>query len=229
MNEATALKRLTKRAASAIEESATARKRLTVALAARGAQLDGLMDAVLVADGKVKPWLDLLKRIDRYGVRAGLAKQREEATEALLQYGLCMSTSLVANAARITEQDGLRRFLSATDTFDITDEPEVTEEPAPAPEPTEAPTSTPVRKASKAPSPAQLRTLKAIRDLGVTLVQFSAREGIKVQVKVGRERPYRDSVELVIERGWAEVDNSAYLFKGRPVTLTPAGEAFLAG
>lgn len=123
MDARTALKRLTSRATYAFDEAATARKRLTDALAFQGAQLDLPMDAVLVAEGNAKPWADLMKRIERHGVREGLAKQRAEALEALLQYGHSMSTSLVTNASRLADQDGLRRFLDGTDRFDIDEDP----------------------------------------------------------------------------------------------------------
>ncbi|WP_434593324.1 hypothetical protein [Streptomyces sp. A5-4] len=119
MDAKIALKRLTTRATSAFEEASSARKSLTEALTAQGAYLDGRIDAVLVAEGKAKPWVELLKRIDRHGVREGLAKQRAESTEVLLQCGFSMSTSPVSNAARMADQDGLRRFLNATDTIEI--------------------------------------------------------------------------------------------------------------
>lgn len=128
MDIITATKRLARLTECAVREDRDARKRLADALAIDGAQLAGLMDAALVTAANAKPWADLAKRIERHGVRDGLAKMREEAMEALLQYGFSMSTSLVTNAARMAEQDGLRRFLNRTETIEIDAE----ESPAPA-------------------------------------------------------------------------------------------------
>ncbi|KPI33306.1 hypothetical protein OV450_1394 [Actinobacteria bacterium OV450] len=136
MDTTTALHRLTNRANKAFDEDRTARARLADALTVDGAQLDGLMDAVLVTAGKAKPWHDLMKRIERHGVREGLAKQRQEATEALLTYGFSMSTSLISNAERLAGQEGLRRFLGATDSFEIEDAPKAAETSAPSKAPT---------------------------------------------------------------------------------------------
>lgn len=123
MDASTALKHLVTRADRIFEEAGATRANLADALAIQGAQFDHLMDAVLVAEGKAKPWMHLMKRVDRHGVREGLAKQREECMEALLTYGFSMSTSLITNAARFAEQDGLRRFLDATDTIEIEEGP----------------------------------------------------------------------------------------------------------
>ncbi|RPK58091.1 hypothetical protein EES44_24475 [Streptomyces sp. ADI96-15] len=221
MDASTILNRLTSRANHAIEEDEAARTRLTKALAVDGAPLDGLMDAVLDSAGRAKPWRQLMKRIEKHGVREGLAKQREEATERLLQWGFSLSTSMVSNAQRIAEQDGLRRFLSTTDGMEISaDEApaeEVTAEPAPEPAPVEIPKAT----------PAQKRTLAAIRDNGVKLQEFRIGRAT-VAVESG-DRPRLDMVRWVISQGWAKADTSRSLFQGQPVALTTVGEAILAG
>ncbi|THA54263.1 hypothetical protein [Streptomyces sp. A1136] len=214
MDAKIALKRLTNRATSTFEEAGAARKRLTDALAFQGAQLDGLMDAVLVAEGKAKPWMQLLNRIDRHGVREGLAKQREECLELLLHYGLSMSTSMVRNASQLAEQDGLRRFLDATDTIEIDEDAAPTETPAPELEPAViGGLRTAVRQ--------QVQVLEAIRGNGVKVHAAG-----KVTVEDG-SAPRLVMVEFAISKGWAQMSNTGPASEGQPVTLTPAGEAIL--
>ncbi|GAA2948489.1 hypothetical protein ACFPN0_15085 [Kitasatospora cinereorecta] len=225
MDASTALSLLTSRANHVFEEDEAARTRLTKALAIDGAQLDGLMDAALASAGRAKPCHQLMKRVEKHGVREGLAKQREEAMEYLLQWGFSMSTSMVSNAQRIAEQDGLRRFLSTTEGWGIdADEtpaeevtPEHETEPTPEPTPVEIPKAT----------PAQKRTLTAIRDNGVKLQEFRVGRAT-VAVEQG-DRPRLDMVQWVISQGWATTDTSRSLFQGQPVTLTAVGEAILAG
>ncbi|WP_199570561.1 hypothetical protein [Streptomyces murinus] len=221
MDNATAYRILTARAEDAFHDDSKARARLTDALAIDGAQLDGLMDAALNSAGRAKPWHKLVKRMEIEGPREALTKTREEAVEILLQWGFGMSTSLVSNAQRLAEQDGLRRFLSATDGMEISED----ETPAPAEEPTPEPAPAPM-EVPKA-TPAQKRTLEAIRDNGVKLQEF--RVG-KATVNVERgDRPRKDMVEWVITQGWAQQDTTRPLFHGQPVTLTAVGEAILAG
>ncbi|MEU2487077.1 hypothetical protein ABZ593_21020 [Streptomyces sp. NPDC012617] len=225
MDASIALNLITSRAAHVFEEDEAARTRLTKALAIDGAQLDGLMDTVLNSAGRAKPWHQLMKRIEKHGVREGLTKQREEAMECLLQWGFSMSTSMVSNAQRIAEQDGLRRFLSTTEGWEIdadeTPAEEVTPEPAPEPTPEPAPVET------STATPAQKRTLAAIRDNGVKLQEFRVGR-TNVEVERG-DRPRKDMVEWVISQGWATTDTSRSLFQGQPVALTAVGEAILAG
>ncbi|WP_371799028.1 DUF1664 domain-containing protein [Streptomyces sp. NBC_01707] len=213
MDASTALKHLITRADRVFEEAAATRASLTDALAIQGAQFDHLMDAVLVAEGKAKPWMHLMKRIDRHGVRAGLAKQREECMEALLMYGFSMSTSLVTNAARFAEQDGLRRFLDATDTLEIEEE---SAEPAPTvvaiPETTQE----------------QRNALRTIRDTFVKRQGFKAREGWKYVTSVDGARLDTELGDFLIGHGWAQVDTEATLTEGQPVSLTATGRHILA-
>jgi hypothetical protein len=220
MDATTAHRILTTRAEDVFDQDVKARTRLTDALTIDGATLDGLMDAALVSAGTAKPWHQLMKRMEVHGPAEGLAKQREEAIESLLQWGFGMSTSLVSNAQRLAEQDGLRRFLSATDGMVINEEetPAPTEEPAPKPAP--APVTVPKV------TPAQKRTLEAIRDNGVRLQEFRV-AATRVEVARG-ERPRKDMVEFVIAQGWAQQDTTQSLFTGQLVSLTAVGEAILA-
>jgi hypothetical protein len=221
MDAKKALVILTARANSEADAAEKAREQLIKGCEIEGSSLDHLMDAVLVADAMAKPWAELMVRIERHGVREGLAKQIQKATEALVSYGISLSTSMVTNAARLHDQDGLRRFLSATHGMDIEDEapaeetaPQIEEQPAPAPV-----------KVPKA-TPAQKRTLTAIRDNGVKLQEF--RVGVtEVSVEDGY-KPRRDMVAWVIEQGWAKKDTSRSLFNGQTVSLTDLGDAILA-
>ncbi|MFJ6561941.1 hypothetical protein ACIQMV_19185 [Streptomyces sp. NPDC091412] len=225
MDAKIALQFLNIRANGEFQAAEDARKKLADACAIKGSNLTHLMNTALVADANAKPWADLFVRIERHGVREGLAKMRQKATEALVDFGIALSTSLVTNAERLAEQDGLRRFLSSTNGMDIDEDqapaeeaaPEVAAQPEPAPAPVEAPRVT----------PAQKRTLEAIRDNGVKLSEFRVGQ---TQVSVERgEKPRKDMVMWVIEQGWAQCDTSRSLFTGQRVTLTKAGEAILAG
>ncbi|QKW06963.1 hypothetical protein HUT18_11705 [Streptomyces sp. NA04227] len=209
MDATTALRCLTHRAERAFKADEEARTRLADELG-RGAVIDLSMaiDAALVSSANAKPWRQLMQRIERHGVREGLAKQKAEALESLLSYGMSMSTSLVANAARLAEQEGLRRFLNAVDTLDV-DEDDV---PA-ADERTEAGKATPSQERV---------VLEAIRRNGVTLQE----DGVKVEVG---SCPRRSMVQYAIDMGWAVVDTSGDLRGGQAVTLTSLGEENLAG
>ncbi|MBT2453282.1 hypothetical protein [Streptomyces sp. ISL-86] len=215
MDAKLALKRLTNRANSTFEEAGGARQRLSNALTFQGAQLEGLIDSVLVAEGKAKPWVQLLKRIDRLGVREGLVKQRQECLELLLQYGLSMSTSMVTNAARLAEQDGLRRFLDATDTIEIDEDEAPVEAAVPELEPA-------VIDGLGATIRQQVQVLEAIRGNGVKL-----HEAGKVTVEDGSV-PRRALVEFAISKGWARVDGTRPASEGQLVGLTPVGAAILS-
>jgi hypothetical protein len=215
MDAKTALQCLASRATAAFDQAATARKSLDDALAFQGAQFDHLVDAVLVAEGKAKPWADLMKRIERHGVREGLAKQRAAALETVLHYGFSMSTSLVTNAARMADQDGLRRFLDDTDTIDIDEEPEATDAASLELEPT-------VIDGLGTTVAQQELVLAMIRGNGVKL-----HESGEVTVEDG-SKPRRLMVEFAISKGWARLADSTAASEARPVVLTVLGEAILA-
>ncbi|MFF0395169.1 hypothetical protein ACFYSJ_05185 [Streptomyces sp. NPDC005248] len=213
MDASTALKHLTTRASHVFEEAAATRKRLTDALMVQGAPLDHLMDAVLVAEGKVKPWMHLMKRIDRHGVREGLAKQLEECTEALLIHGFSMSTSLVTNAARFAEQEGLRRFLDAAGTLEIEEEPaELASTVVAIPETTQE----------------QRNALRTIRDTFVKRQSFGDREDWTYVTSVDGVRLDTGLGDFLIGHGWAEVDATDSLTEGQPVSLAAIGRHILA-
>ncbi|MDQ0762027.1 hypothetical protein [Streptomyces canus] len=89
-------------------------------------------------------------------------------------------------------------------------------EAEPAPAPVNVPTAT----------PAQQRTLEAIRDNGVALQELRVGQ-CRVTVERG-ERPRRDMVEWVVGQGWARQARNTSLFDGQAVTLTDIGEAILA-
>ncbi|MEU8870473.1 hypothetical protein AB0D24_04770 [Streptomyces javensis] len=226
MDAATALKHLTFRAENAFDQEATARQRLTEALAGpQASHLDSAMGAVLTAAGIAKPWALLMRRVEKTGVTAALAKQREEATEQLLQYGHGMSTSLITNAKTHAELEGLRRFISSTDT--VADEID-DEAPQPAPE---SATAEPEPKKAELPkaTSAQKRTLQSIKEAGVVLSEQSIAKGRRVSVNAGHQAPRRDMVEFAISQKWAKADTTTSLYHGQAVTLTEVGEAILAG
>ncbi|MFJ5890325.1 hypothetical protein [Streptomyces californicus] len=225
MDATTALNLLTRQAERAFEHAEIRRERLTRLLTRQGSDLTMTVDSVLAAEAEAAPWARLMQRIERHGVREGLAAEREKATNDLLGFGISLSTSMVTNAARLAEQDGLRRFLNATNGVDIDEAP--AEEPAPAPTLAEEPT--PAEEVTEVPkaTPAQKRTLAAIRDNGVMISELRIGRPL-VTVQQG-DRPRIDMVQWAIERKWASVSPSRSLFEGRPVILTPVGEAILAG
>ncbi|MGA5497742.1 hypothetical protein ACPCSP_25600 [Streptomyces cinereoruber] len=198
--------------ARALSKAATARERLTEGLANRSVHLTTLMEAVLIGEAEAAPWEKLAKRIERHGVREGLAQQREEALAILLQYGgLGASTSLVVNAARNAEHDGLRRFLAHTEGLEAQGEP--TPEPAPA-----TPEATELEKCG----------LRVIRDTFVDRVGYKSRDGWRYATSVQGIRLDTSLGDLLIGRGWAEVDEGKPLAQGQRVTLTAIGRHILA-
>ncbi|WP_330435840.1 hypothetical protein OIC43_37130 [Streptomyces sp. NBC_00825] len=226
MNAEKALSLLSSMAENSFDASEKARQELTKACAVKGfLELAHLMEAVMVADANAKPWQDLFRRVERHGAREGLAKMRENVTEDLVSYGVALSTSMVVNAERLAEQDGLRRFLSATNGMDIDEglapaeeaAPEGEAQPEPAPAPVEVPRAT----------PAQKRTLEAIRDSGIKLQEFRVGR-TSIEAERGARRPRKDMVLWVVEQRWAKVDTSTSLYTGQKVTLTELGEAILA-
>ncbi|MER6979641.1 hypothetical protein [Streptomyces carpinensis] len=224
MDAKTALRFLEVRATSEAQAAEKARKNLADACAVQRSDLTNLMETAMLADAMAKPWADLMVRIERHGVREGLARMRQKAMTDLVEYGLALSTSLVTNAQRIHEQDGLRRFLSSSD-LDV-DEEAPAEEPAPVAEerPAPAPKSVEVPKAT----PAQKRTLLAIRDTRIELQETRVGHMRVVASRQGA-MPRKDMVLWVIEQGWAQQDQSTSLYDGQRVSLTEVGEAILAG
>ncbi|CAL9536061.1 hypothetical protein [Streptomyces sp. enrichment culture] len=223
MDAQTAIKLLTARANNEAKAAREARERLIAGLQVPGSSIDHLMDAVLVADATAKPWAQLMQRIERKGVRAGLAEARAKATEALVEFGIALSTSLVTNAERLAAQDGLRRFLSGTQGMDIEDDTpeaeeasEVEAQPEPAPAPVAAPKAT----------PAQKRTLAAIRDNGIALYWKGSKQML---TSLRGEKPRIDMVNWVIEQGWAAKGAPVALNLGHRIVLTEVGKAILAG
>ncbi|NGO66769.1 hypothetical protein [Streptomyces boncukensis] len=215
MDAATALKRLTNRAEAHIEADEKARTALADALAkAPATDLTTQIDGAFRESANAKPWRQLMKRVERHGVREGLAKQKAEALEVLLSYGMSMSTSMVANGARFAEQDGLRRFLDVVDTF------EIDEDSDPAGAPVEVPETTENQRA----------VLRAIKETGVVLKEAHVLDGgVRTANREGTIAPTVDRIEWSVRQGWAVVDTSAELRDGQAVTLTSLGEAILAG
>ncbi|WP_228994704.1 hypothetical protein [Streptomyces sp. DH8] len=228
MDATTALNLLTLQAERSFERAEIRRERLARLLTRQGSDLTMTVESVLTAEAEAAPWARLMQRIERHGVREGLAAEREKATSDLLGYGISLSTSLVTNAARLAEQDGLRRFLTATNGMDIDEDQ--TEEPTPAPASAEEPA--PAEEVTEVPkaTPAQKRTLAAIRDNGLTLrwTSHSLKSRTAVCVESG-DRPRLDMVEWVIGQKWARYTSDAPMSAGRGVALTAVGEAILAG
>ncbi|MDX3372314.1 hypothetical protein PV387_41185, partial [Streptomyces sp. ME02-6987-2C] len=81
----------------------------------------------------------------------------------------------------------------------------------------------------KAPkvTPAQKRTLEAIRGNGIKISEF--RVGKATVTAEHGECPRRDMILWVIEQGWAVRDQSTSLFQGQAIGLTEIGTAILAG
>jgi len=125
MDAATALKRLTYYAEIRIEDDEKARRELAAALANEPAtELSAQIESALTASAIAKPWRQLMKRMERYGVRDGLILEQGNAVDSLLSHGMTMSTSPVRTAAWFAEQEGLRRFLSDIDGIEVDeDEP----------------------------------------------------------------------------------------------------------
>ncbi|MBA0053464.1 hypothetical protein E0L36_22070 [Streptomyces sp. AJS327] len=215
MDAATALKRLTDRAEVHIEADEKARTALAEALAnAPATDLTMQIDGTFRESANATPWRQLMKRVERHGVREGLAKQKAEVLEVLLSYGMGMSTSMVANSARLAEQDGLRRFLDVVDTIEIDEDSDLAGTPVEVPETTEG----------------QRAVLRAIKETGVVLKEAHVLDGgVRTENRQGTTAPTPDRIDWAVRQGWAVVDTSAELREGQAVTLTSLGEAIIAG
>ncbi|MGW3445650.1 hypothetical protein [Streptomyces sp. NPDC001076] len=183
-----------------------------------------LIRTAMDAAAEAVPYRRVLEYTEKAGVRVALTDVRKELTRQLLTRSAGSSTCQIRNEAERLEVEAAQRFLANTDGLldhfedapseETADQAEA--EPVPAPAPVDVPTAT----------PAQKRTLEAIRDNGVTL-----REGRVGQTHVSVERgdkPRKDMVEWVISQRWAKRDNTSSFFYGQKVSLTEMGEAILA-
>ncbi|MEU0060739.1 hypothetical protein [Streptomyces sp. NPDC006334] len=171
------------------------------------------------------PYRRVLEYAEKVGVRVALTDVRKDLTRQLLSRSAGSSTCQIRNEAARMEVEAAQRFLANTDGLldrfedapieETGEQAEAEVEPAPAPAPVDVPTAT----------PAQKRTLEAIRDNGVAIQELKVG---RLQVTVERgERPRRDMVEWVVSQGWAK-QAAASLYNGQAVTLTGIGEAILA-
>ncbi|KUN32505.1 hypothetical protein AQJ11_02975 [Streptomyces corchorusii] len=203
-----------------------ARTKLADCLMDLGAAVDtSLVRAAMDAAAEALPFKMVLTHAETAGIREALADIRKQLTRQLLTRSPGSSTCQIRNEAARMEIDAAQHFLATTDglleRFDDTPAEEATPqaepEPAPAPAPVDAPKVT----------PAQKRTLEAIRDNGVKLQEMRVGQAI-VQVTNGI-KPRKDMVEFAISQGWATKDTSTSLYVGQKVQLTALGEAILVG
>ncbi|MGW4731804.1 hypothetical protein ACWEQC_22020 [Streptomyces shenzhenensis] len=169
------------------------------------------------------PYRRVLEYAEKVGIREALADVRKDLARQLLTRSAGSSTCQIRNEAARMEVEAAQRFLANTDNlldcFGDTPSEETAEqaEPEPAPAPVDVPKVT----------PAQKRTLTAIRDNSIRLQEFAIGRGVKVMSEAA-ERPRKDMIEWVINKGWAKQDTSRSLFQGQPVSLTETGEAILS-
>ncbi|MFF0206403.1 hypothetical protein [Streptomyces althioticus] len=187
---------------------------------------DRSVDTHLVRDAMLKaaiarPYREVIADAQEGDIREVLGDLRKRLTRNLLTRAMGSSTCQINNEAARMDVEGAQNFLANTEgLLEHAAESEETETDAPAggePAPVETP---------KKVTPAQRRTLEAIRDNGVELVEAAVGKAY-VRVEQGT-KPRKDMVEWVIEQGWAKRDTSSSLFDGQVVTLTDLGDAILA-
>ncbi|MFE2424997.1 hypothetical protein [Streptomyces hokutonensis] len=209
-----------------LAESATtreegARTKLAKALTDLSQGVDtSLIRTAMDAAAEAVPYRRVLECAEKVGVRAALAGVRRDLTRQLLTRSPGSSTCQIRNEADRMEVEAAQRFLQHTDNLldryeDAPSEGASEPEAEPAPAPADVPTAT----------PAQKRTLEAIRDNGVAIQELRVGQR-RVAVERG-ERPRRDMVEWVVSQGWAK-QAAGSLYNGQKVTLTAIGEAILA-
>ncbi|MER7477385.1 hypothetical protein ABTX60_06980 [Streptomyces sp. NPDC126510] len=200
-----------------------ARTKLANCLTDLGQAVDtSLIRTAMETAAEALPYKKVLEWAKKAGLREALTDMRRDLTRQLLSRSMSSSTCQIRNEATRMEMEAAQRFLANTDNLldQFGDAP--AEEPAPAPEPQPAPASADAPKAT----PAQKRTLEAIRDNGVKLQEPRVGQ-LRVAVNDG-EKPRKDMVLWAIEQGWAVSDHSTPLHIGQPVSLTRTGEAILA-
>ncbi|MGA5599599.1 hypothetical protein ACPCUF_00935 [Streptomyces griseoincarnatus] len=190
------------------------------------------VDTSLVREAMLKaaialPYRAVIENAKNHDIREVIDSMRKRLTRQLLTRSPGGSTCQITNEAARMEIEGAQNFLANTEGLleqaaeaeEAARETGAPEADAPAggePAPVNVPKGT----------PAQRRTLEAIRDNGVKLTE--ARVGhVRVSVAQG-EKPRKDMVEWVIEQGWAKRDTSSSLYEGQAVTLTDLGVAILA-
>ncbi|KUN37714.1 hypothetical protein AQJ30_15635 [Streptomyces longwoodensis] len=208
--------------------------RLRMDVAARARLAEALtdptraVDSSLVRDAMQKaanasPYLGVLEIAEKAGLVEALDDMRKRLTHRLLTRGMSSSTCQIHNENERFHLEAAQHFL--TDTQGLVEAARAAAaQPAPAgePEPEPDPAPAPARKVT----PAQRRTLEAIRDNGVKLQELRVGQ-TRVSTERG-EKPRKDMVEWAIDEGLAVRDNSRSLYEGQPVSLTPAGDAVLA-
>ncbi|MFI1703013.1 hypothetical protein [Streptomyces griseoruber] len=201
-----------------------ARTKLAKCLTDSGQGVDtSLIRTAMDAAADAVPYRRVLEYAEKAGVRVALTDVRKDLTRQLLTRSAGSSTCQIRNEAARMEVEAAQRFLQNTDNLldhfedapreETAEQAEAEAEPAPAP--VDVPTAT----------PAQKRTLEAIRDNGVAIQELRVGQR-RVTVERG-ERPRRDMVEWVVGQGWAK-QAATSLYDGQAATLTDIGEAILA-
>lgn len=200
-----------------------ARTKLAKCLTDLGQGVDtSLIRTAMETAAEALPYRRVLIYAEKTGVREALTGVRKDLTRQLLSRTLGSSTCQIRNEAARMEVEAAQRFLANTENLldlygdTLSEETAQEAEPEPAPAPVDVPTAT----------PAQKRTLLAIRDNNIRLQEFAL--GKTKVMSEAAERPRKDMVEWVIGQGWAKQDTSDSLFNGQKVSLTETGEAILA-
>ncbi|MFI1956990.1 hypothetical protein ACH46L_03615 [Streptomyces althioticus] len=180
-----------------------------------------LVREVMLKAAIALPYRAVIENAKNHDIREVIDSMRKRLTRQLLTRSPGGSTCQINNEAARMEIEAAQNFLANTEgLLEHAAESEETETDAPAggePAPVEIP---------KKVTPAQRRTLEAIRDNGVKVVEAAVGKAY-VRVEQGA-KPRKDMVEWVIEQGWAKRDTSSSLFDGQAVTLTDLGDAILA-
>lgn len=209
-------------AAPKLRAEEAARTRLADSLTNLGQGVDtSLVREAMLKAAIALPYREVIENAVENDIREVLDSMRKRLTRTLLTRAMGSSTCQINNEAARMEIEAAQNFLANTEgLLEHAAEAEEAEAAAPAggePAPVEIPAKV---------TPAQRRTLEAIRDNGVKV--FETHAGKTWVAAEQGAKPRKDMVEWVIEQGWAKRDTSCSLFDGQAVTLTDLGDAILA-
>ncbi|MGW4007927.1 hypothetical protein [Streptomyces sp. NPDC004763] len=184
----------------------------------------GTIREAMEASAVALPFRTVLDHAEKAGLYEALKDMRAQLTRQLLTRTPGSSTCQVTNEAARMDVEAAQSFLQATEgLLEMADDSAA----KPAPEPTAEPAAQPAPVNVPKATPAQKRTLTAIRDNGVKL-QYHLNGRMEVRIESGA-KPRKDMVEWVIEQGWAAKGTCTSVLDAQPVHLTAIGEAILAG
>ncbi|MET7809787.1 hypothetical protein ABZT26_02870 [Streptomyces sp. NPDC005395] len=187
----------------------------------------GTIREAMEASAVALPFRTVLDHAEKAGLYEALKDMRAQLTRQLLTRTPGSSTCQITNEAARMDVEAAQSFLQATEgLLEMADDSAAKPAPEPSADPTPEPAAQPAPVNVPKATPAQKRTLTAIRDNGVKL-QYLLNGRMEVQIESGA-KPRKDMVEWVIAQGWAAKGTCTSVREAQPVHLTAIGEAILA-